>query len=95
MAQRFEPKRIAKSRHWITLARIQLKQDFPHLTIAINGGVKSLEEAKEHLQHLDGVMIGREAYQSPYLLASVDQALFGSSAPIKKRRRSCKRCTLH
>ncbi|WP_085344373.1 tRNA dihydrouridine(20/20a) synthase DusA [Vibrio sp. ArtGut-C1] len=63
----------------------QLKQDFSHLTIAINGGVKSLEEAKVHLQHLDGVMIGREAYQSPYLLASVDQELFGSNAPVKKR----------
>ncbi|SUQ25084.1 tRNA-dihydrouridine synthase A [Vibrio parahaemolyticus] len=62
-----------------------MKQDFSHLTIAINGGVKSLEEAKVHLQHLDGVMIGREAYQSPYLLASVDQELFGSNAPVKKR----------
>ncbi|MCA0937661.1 tRNA dihydrouridine(20/20a) synthase DusA [Vibrio alginolyticus] len=63
----------------------QLKQDFSDLTIAVNGGIKSLEEAKEHLQHLDGVMIGREAYQSPYLLASVDQELFGADTPVKKR----------
>ncbi|CCN72520.1 tRNA dihydrouridine(20/20a) synthase DusA [Vibrio nigripulchritudo] len=63
----------------------QIKKDFPNLTIAINGGIKTLEEAKEHLQHLDGVMIGREAYQSPYILASVDQELFGSDKPIKKR----------
>ncbi len=63
----------------------QLKRDFSKLTIAVNGGVKSLEEAKEHLQHLDGVMIGREAYQSPYLLASVDQELFGTNTPVKKR----------
>ncbi len=63
----------------------QLKQDFSNLTIAVNGGVKSLQEAKEHLQHLDGVMIGREAYQSPYLLASVDQELFGTNTPVKKR----------
>ncbi|SUC25641.1 Probable tRNA-dihydrouridine synthase [Providencia rustigianii] len=39
----------------------QLKRDFPHLTMAINGGVKTLEEAKEHLKYLDGVMMGREA----------------------------------
>ncbi len=51
----------------------QFKRDFPHLTIAVNGRVKSLEEAKLHLQHLDGVMIEREAYQNPYLLAEVDQ----------------------
>lgn len=63
----------------------QLKQDFPQLTIAVNGGVKSLVEAKEHLQHLDGVMIGREAYQSPYLLAEVDQQIFGLDTPVKKR----------
>jgi tRNA-dihydrouridine synthase A len=43
----------------------QLKRDFPHLTMAINGGIKSLEEAKHHLQHMDGVMVGREAYQNP------------------------------
>ncbi|EMA2482802.1 tRNA dihydrouridine(20/20a) synthase DusA [Vibrio fluvialis] len=63
----------------------QLKKDFPHLTIAVNGGVKTLAEAKEHLQHLDGVMIGREAYQSPYLLAEVDQQIFGLDTPVKKR----------
>lgn len=55
----------------------QLKRDFPALTIAINGGIKTLEEAKIHLQHVDGVMIGREAYQNPGMLAQVDQQLFG------------------
>ncbi len=63
----------------------QIKKDFSHLNIAINGGVKSLEEAKLHLAHLDGVMIGREAYQSPYILAEVDQQIFGLDAPVKKR----------
>ena len=63
----------------------QIKQDFPQLTIAINGGVKTLEEAKEHLTHLDGVMIGREAYQNPYILALVDQEIFGLNTPVKKR----------
>ncbi|PWC13923.1 tRNA dihydrouridine(20/20a) synthase DusA [Brenneria corticis] len=58
----------------------QLKRDFPALTIAINGGVKTLEEAKIHLQHLDGVMMGREAYHNPGLLAQVDAELFGAPA---------------
>jgi tRNA-dihydrouridine synthase A len=64
----------------------QLKQDFPQLTMAINGGIKTFEEMEQHLQHLDGVMVGREAYQSPYLMAEVDQRLFGSERPIMKRR---------
>ncbi|MDU7648277.1 MAG: tRNA dihydrouridine(20/20a) synthase DusA [Klebsiella michiganensis] len=55
----------------------QLKRDFPHLTMAINGGIKSLEEAKQHLAHMDGVMVGREAYQNPGILASVDREIFG------------------
>lgn len=60
----------------------QLKRDFPHLTLAINGGVKTLEEAKTHLAQLDGVMVGREAYQNPGLLLDVDPQLFGVDAPI-------------
>ncbi|PJC85333.1 tRNA dihydrouridine(20/20a) synthase DusA [Vibrio sp. HA2012] len=63
----------------------QLKKDFPQLTISLNGGIKTLEEAKEHLQYLDGVMVGREAYQNPYLLAEVDQQIFGMCKPVKKR----------
>ncbi|MCG8707407.1 tRNA dihydrouridine(20/20a) synthase DusA [Brenneria sp. 4F2] len=59
----------------------QLKRDFPALTIAINGGVKTPSDAKTHLQHLDGVMMGREAYQNPGILAQVDQALFGAESP--------------
>ncbi|CPR17180.1 tRNA dihydrouridine(20/20a) synthase DusA [Brenneria goodwinii] len=58
----------------------QLKRDFPALTIAINGGVKTLADAKTHLQHLDGVMMGREAYQNPGILAQVDRELFDSPA---------------
>ncbi len=64
----------------------QLKQDFAHLTMAINGGIKTFEEMEEHLKHMDGVMVGREAYQSPYLMAEVDQRLFGSELPVMKRR---------
>ena len=55
----------------------QLKRDFPHLTMSINGGIKSLEEAKAHLEHMDGVMVGREAYQNPGILATVDREIFG------------------
>lgn len=64
----------------------QIKKDFPHLNVAVNGGVKALEESLEHLQHLDGVMIGREAYQNPYILAQVDQLIFGLDTPVKKRK---------
>lgn len=60
----------------------QLKRDFPHLNISINGGIKTTEEIKHHLQRVDGVMVGREAYQNPSLLGQIDQALFDSNAPI-------------
>ncbi|PHX03516.1 tRNA dihydrouridine(20/20a) synthase DusA [Vibrio splendidus] len=63
----------------------QIKKDFSDLVIAVNGGVTTLEQTKEHLQHLDGVMIGREAYHSPFILAEVDQQIFGLDTPIKKR----------
>src|SRR5690606_9023698 len=60
----------------------QLKQDFPELEIILNGGIKTLEECQHHLQTFDGVMLGREAYHNPYLLAQVDQALFGLDKPV-------------
>ncbi|MEZ9184291.1 tRNA dihydrouridine(20/20a) synthase DusA [Vibrio splendidus] len=63
----------------------QIKKDFSDLVVAVNGGVTTLEQTKEHLQHLDGVMIGREAYHSPFILAEVDQQIFGLDTPIKKR----------
>ena len=55
----------------------QLKQDYPELEIVLNGGINSIEECQTHLQQLDGVMLGRAAYQTPALLAEVDSALFG------------------
>lgn len=54
----------------------RLKKDFPHLSIEINGGITTLEQAQEHLQAVDAVMIGRAAYDNPYLLATVDQAIY-------------------
>ncbi|MCD8549921.1 MAG: tRNA dihydrouridine(20/20a) synthase DusA, partial [Shewanella xiamenensis] len=63
----------------------QLKRDYPTLNISINGGITSLEQAKTHLQHLDGVMVGREAYQNPYILAQVDQLLCGRQKAVISR----------
>jgi tRNA-dihydrouridine synthase A len=57
-----------------------LKRARPELTIVINGGIPSLEEAETHLAHVDGVMLGRTAYQNPALLAEVDARFFGESA---------------
>ncbi|UTW46134.1 tRNA dihydrouridine(20/20a) synthase DusA [bacterium SCSIO 12696] len=63
----------------------RLKKDFPHLEIIINGGITSLDQAEEHLRHVDGVMVGREVYHNPYILAEVDQRLFGDNHPIPSR----------
>lgn len=63
----------------------QLKQDFPHLEIIINGGITTLDQSKQLLDHVDGVMLGREAYANPYLLAEVDQKIYGDSRPIISR----------
>ena len=57
-----------------------LKRARPDLTIIVNGGIASLDEAEEHLRHVDGVMLGRAAYQSPALLADVDRRFFAEQA---------------
>lgn len=59
----------------------RLKQRLPDLPIAINGGVETLDEVDEHLRHVDGVMLGRAAYQNPGLLLDVDRRLFGGCGP--------------
>jgi tRNA-dihydrouridine synthase A len=59
----------------------RLKAALPHVPIIINGGIASLEEASAHLDHVDGVMLGRAAYQEPWRLLNVDPKLFGESAP--------------
>ncbi|WP_229817402.1 tRNA dihydrouridine(20/20a) synthase DusA [Thalassotalea profundi] len=63
----------------------QIKKDFNNLTISINGGIKTFEQSQAHLQHVDGVMIGREVYQNPYLLAEADQILWGDNTPVLSR----------
>lgn len=55
----------------------RVKRERPNLTILINGGIETLEQAQEHLKHVDGVMLGRAAYQNPILLAQVDARFFG------------------
>ncbi|HAC62460.1 MAG TPA: tRNA dihydrouridine(20/20a) synthase DusA [Cyanothece sp. UBA12306] len=57
----------------------RLKQEFSHLLIDINGGITNLDQIQEHLQFIDGVMIGRAAYDNPYLFATVDRDLYGET----------------
>ncbi len=63
----------------------QIKREFPELSIIINGGITTLDQCHQHLQIVDGVMIGREAYHNPYLLATVDRDFFDCQKPIKTR----------
>jgi tRNA-dihydrouridine synthase A len=63
----------------------RVKEAFPHLEVLINGGIKTLDESQEHLKHVDGVMLGREAYHNPFLLAEVDQRFYDSTKPSKNR----------
>ena len=63
----------------------QIKKDFPGLLISINGGIKGFAEANEHLKQIDGVMIGREIYNSPYLLALADQQIYGLDSAVISR----------
>jgi tRNA-dihydrouridine synthase A len=60
----------------------RLKGARPELPVAINGGVRTIEELKGHLAHVDGVMMGRAAYQDPELLLSVDPEIFGEATPV-------------
>ncbi|MDD5461553.1 MAG: tRNA dihydrouridine(20/20a) synthase DusA [Methylococcales bacterium] len=64
----------------------QLKKDFPQLEIIVNGGIASLDQAEEMLKNVDGVMMGREAYHNPYILADVDRRFFGAvSEPLSRQ----------
>ena len=63
----------------------KLKQAFPELEIIINGGIETIEQCQEHLAHVDGVMVGREAYSNPYMMAPVDQVIYGDQAKPRSR----------
>jgi tRNA-dihydrouridine synthase A len=64
----------------------RLKRDFPQLRVDINGGFKTLAQIQEQLIKVDGVMLGRAAYQTPYLFATVDRDFFDASTTPKTRR---------
>jgi tRNA-dihydrouridine synthase A len=59
----------------------RLKAALPNVPVIMNGGISGLEEAKQHLAHVDGVMLGRAAYQEPWRLLAVDPEIFGEAAP--------------
>ena len=62
-----------------------VKQAFPELSIIINGGIKTLEDAESLLKKTDGVMLGREAYQNPFILNEVDAVFFGTATNVQTR----------
>ncbi|OKH18004.1 tRNA dihydrouridine(20/20a) synthase DusA [[Limnothrix rosea] IAM M-220] len=63
----------------------RLKEDFPQLWIEINGGITTLDQTKTHLKEVDAVMIGRAAYDNPYIFATVDRDIYGEDAEPKTR----------
>ena len=64
-----------------------LKNEFTDLNIAINGGITTIDEAKAHLEHVDGVMMGREVYSNPFILSSIDNEIYGDTTnPITREQ---------
>lgn len=63
----------------------RLKREHPDLEIIINGGIKTLDDCKQHLEHVDGVMVGREAYYNPYILTGVDAELYQDPHAVPSR----------
>src|SRR6185503_15153111 len=67
----------------LNYARVhQLKANFPHLSVILNGGLATLERARDEKKNLDGVMLGRAAYHTPWLLADVDNMFFNKANPL-------------
>lgn len=62
----------------------RLKREFPQLVVVINGGITTVEAVREHLTHVDGVMLGRAAYHDPYVLARVEEVLYGVPLPTRE-----------
>jgi len=63
----------------------RIKDENPNLNIIINGGIKSIDECKEHLKYVDGVMIGRAAYDNPFMLSEFDEKIYGDSTINRKK----------
>lgn len=68
----------------------RVKEEMPQVEIILNGGINTLDEASEHLKHVDGVMMGREAYHNPFIMREVDKRFYGSSDAIKTRDEVCR-----
>ena len=64
----------------------QIKREFPQLELIINGGIKSIESSQQHLQFIDGVMLGREIYHNPYLMMQVDATIYGDAGENFSRK---------
>ena len=64
----------------------KLKKDFPHLEIVINGGIKNLDQSETHLESVDGVMIGRAAYENPFMLKDVDSRFFNKESCVESKK---------
>jgi tRNA-dihydrouridine synthase A len=69
---------------WTRVCR--LKADFPHLTFVVNGGLDNVRDVRQQLRCVDGVMLGRASYHNPWLLAELDEALFGTPAPTSRHQ---------
>ncbi len=69
--------------HYDTVYR--MKQTWPELSVVINGGITTVGEVREHLREVDGVMIGRAAYENPWLLAEIEREIIGGTAPDARR----------
>ncbi|WP_051081721.1 tRNA dihydrouridine(20/20a) synthase DusA [Thioalkalivibrio sulfidiphilus] len=83
-----ENREVPPLRHdWV----YRLKQDFPALEIILNGGVKDLDTVSDALRQVDGVMLGREAYHNPYVLAQVDARFYGDDHPVPTRHQVVER----
>jgi len=64
----------------------QLKQDYPSLNITINGGIKTINECKNHLKFVDGVMIGRAAYENPFMIKDIDTEIYGIESTVNSKK---------
>lgn len=64
----------------------KLKEDFPNLNITINGGIKTIKECKNHLKFVDGIMIGRAAYENPFMIRDIDTEIYGVESNVNSKK---------
>lgn len=64
----------------------QLKKEFSDLEIIINGGIETIAASMEHLEHVDGVMLGREVYHNPFVMSQVDEVIYGDCSTVRSRK---------